>query len=183
MVEAREMVARNRGVQMEMLTGTTLRKVEQRTGGRRSGTKPELGTGEEQWGKAADRFQTTVVKMGESKKATLNTKGREVREKYGRKKSTGRQGPSRGDEGHRTPSQRPEGGGGGGDATGNGILDPATSEAAATSAATPTSSGAEDRRTSSSTTAAATPPAETAAAAPQPARRALPVRTPDEGAP
>ena len=52
-VVAREMVARNRGLQMEMSTGTTLRKVEQRTGGRRSGTKPELGTGEDQWGKAA----------------------------------------------------------------------------------------------------------------------------------
>ena len=76
------MVARNREVQMEMSTGTTLRKVEQRTGGRRSGTKPELGTGEEQWGKVAERFQTTVVRMGESKKATLNTKGREVKEKY-----------------------------------------------------------------------------------------------------
>ena len=52
-VVAREMVARNRGIQMEMSSGTTLRKVEQRTGGRRSGTQPELGAGEEQWGKAA----------------------------------------------------------------------------------------------------------------------------------
>ena len=87
-VEAREFDARNRGVQMVISMGTILRKMEQRTG-ERSGQNQGLGEGEEAWKEVSRKFKVAIVKVGETKKATMKTKGREIREKMVRAKTTG----------------------------------------------------------------------------------------------
>ena len=67
---------RNRGVQMEMTRGTTLRKTEKKLGERRSGQQPELGEGYEAWKGAAVKLKVELVKQGEAKRSVLKTKKR-----------------------------------------------------------------------------------------------------------
>ena len=55
---------RNRGVQMEMTRGSTLRKTEKQLGERRSGQHPELGEGEGAWKGAAGKLKVELVKQG-----------------------------------------------------------------------------------------------------------------------
>ena len=59
---------RNRGVQMEMTRGTTLRKTEKSMGERRSGQHPELGEGYEAWKGAAGKLKVELVKQGEAQR-------------------------------------------------------------------------------------------------------------------
>ena len=66
----------NRGVQMEMTRGTTLRKTEKKLGERRSGQQPELGEVYEAWKGAAEKLKVGLVKQGEVKKGVLKTKKR-----------------------------------------------------------------------------------------------------------
>ena len=67
---------RNRGVQMEMTRGSTLRKTEKQLGERRSGQHPEMGEGEAAWKGAAGKLKVALVKQDEAKRGVLKTKKR-----------------------------------------------------------------------------------------------------------
>ena len=94
---------RNRGVQMEMTRGCTLRKTEKQLGERRSGQHPELGEGEDAWKGAAEKLKVGVVQQGETSRNVLKTKkrmvdGKAVKKRQGRLTGAGKRRRKSGEE-------------------------------------------------------------------------------------